>query len=44
MEKEKVQAILDWPQLQHVKALCGFLGLANFYKKFICDFELLQLL
>ena len=38
MDNGKVQAILDWPKPRSVRALRGFLGLANYYRKFIKDF------
>lgn len=34
----KLDAIAKWPMPTTVKALCGFLGLAGYYRKFIPDF------
>jgi len=38
MEVEKVDEVLSWPQLKNVKDIRKFLGLANYYKRFIKDF------
>ena len=38
MEEEKVQGVLDWPTPQCVKDVQKFLGLANYYHRFIEGF------
>ena len=38
MEEEKIDGVLSWPQLKNVKDIRKFLGLANYYKRFIKDF------
>lgn len=35
MDKHKVDAVLNWPQLKTIKALRGFLGLTGYYRRFI---------
>jgi len=35
IEKEKVKAVLDWPVPKSVKGVQKFLGLANYYRRFV---------
>ena len=39
MDPKKVQAIVEWQAPPHVKDLRSFLGLANYYKKFIAGYS-----
>jgi len=39
MDMTKVEAIMSWPTLKHVKDIQAFLGLANFYHRFIQHFS-----
>ena len=34
-DPKKIAAICDWPQPWTVTAVCSFLGLINYYRKFI---------
>jgi len=38
MEKEKVDKVLSWPEPRNVKDVGKFLGLANYYRRFIKNF------
>ena len=38
MEKEKVDGILSWPEPRNIKDIRKFLGLANYYRRFIKNF------
>jgi len=38
IEKEKVKGMLEWPTPRCVKDIQKFLGLANYYRRFIKDF------
>ena len=38
MEKEKVEGVINWPTPQCVKDVQKFLGLANYYRRFVKDF------
>ena len=38
MEAEKVEGVLSWPEPKNMKDVRNFLGLANYYRRFIKDF------
>ncbi len=38
-DEQKVQAVVNWPQPTTLKELQRFLGFANFYRRFICNFS-----
>ena len=38
MEKKKVNRVLSWPEPKNVKDIRKFLGLANYYRRFIKNF------
>ena len=38
IEKEKVQEVMEWPVPKSVKDVQKFLGLANYYRRFVKDF------
>lgn len=37
----KIEAVLQWPTPTNVRELRGFLGLAGFYRKFVCNFAII---
>ena len=39
IEKEKVQGVINWPVPKSVKDVQKFLGLANYYRWFVKDFD-----
>ncbi len=39
MEEERIEAVRDWPEPQSVRDIQVFLGFANFYKRFIRNFN-----
>ena len=38
IEKKKVDEVLSWPELKNIKDIRKFLGLADYYRRFIKDF------
>ena len=38
MQEEKVAGVLEWPRPKIVKKVQKFLGLANYYRRFVKDF------
>jgi len=38
MQKEKVEGVLNWPAPRNIKEVYKFLGLVNYYRRFIKDF------
>jgi hypothetical protein len=38
MDREKIAAVETWSQPRTLRALCGFLGLTRYYRKFITSY------
>jgi len=38
IEEDKVEGVLKWPTPQYVKDVRKFLGLANYYRRFVKNF------
>nr|XP_009769533.1 PREDICTED: uncharacterized protein LOC104220373 [Nicotiana sylvestris] len=41
MDKQKIHAITDWPPPKDIHALRAFLGLCNFYRRFVKNYSLI---
>ena len=41
MEKEKMQGVIEWPVPKSMKDVQKFLGLANYYRRFVKDFAMI---
>lgn len=39
MDLEKIRAIVDWPPLENLTQLRGFLGLCGFYHRFVSGYS-----
>jgi len=44
MQREKVEGALNWPVPRNIKEVQKFLGLANYYRRFIKDFAKIAVL
>ena len=44
MQREKVKGALNWPVPRNIKEVQKFLGLANYYRRFIKDFAKIAVL
>ena len=42
MDPSKVQAIVDWPALMCIKHVQQFLGICNYYNRFIRNYAMLS--
>lgn len=40
-DQGKIQAMLDWPKLTTITKLQGFLGLTEYYRKFVLNYGIL---
>jgi len=38
IEKKKMRDVLEWPVPRYIKNIQKFLGLANYYRRFVKDF------
>ena len=38
MDPAKVQAVREWPVPRSAHVVCGFLGLAGYYRKFVHNY------
>jgi len=38
MQREKIEKVLNWPASRNIKEVQKFLGLVNYYRRFIKDF------
>ena len=43
IDSEKIQKILNWPELRNLKNLQSFLGFGNFNRRFISNYSLIIL-
>jgi len=44
MQRKKVEGVLNWPAPRKIKEVQKFLGLANYYRRFIKDFAKIAVL
>ncbi|XP_070039368.1 uncharacterized protein [Nicotiana tomentosiformis] len=44
MDQQKILAIMDWPPPKDIHALRSFLGLCNFYRRFVKSYSLIAVL
>ncbi|XP_060196262.1 uncharacterized protein LOC132625679 [Lycium barbarum] len=43
MDQQKIKAVTDWPPPKDIHALRAFLGLCNFYRRFVKNYSLIAL-